>query len=522
MPRFQIVNFGCRANQADGSILHEALSRCGFDSCTGQQRADIVVLNSCTVTAGADTSVRQAARRIHRQNPAARIIITGCYAQRSPAELAALPGVEFVVGNSHKAEIARLVLRPAADDHAQFVPLDTLLTTSNPPQLDADRAPDDLFHYPASSLPSASAKILHGDMFNFKEFFSSPVLSGLASDRTRPNLKIQDGCNNRCSFCIIPSVRGRSRSLPPGDVLKHVRTFCEAGHREVVLSGINLGRYGRDLDTERGGKMRFAQLIRAILEETPIERLRLSSVEPMDFTNELLDLMASSPRIAKHIHAPLQSGSDRILRLMHRKYHPHNYRDRIEAAFARMPNAAFGADVMVGFPGESNEDFEETRRMIESLPFTYLHVFPYSRRPGTPADQMDGHGNGAVVRDRARILRELAAEKNLRFRQRQLGRVLEAITLITPDPLDTGNESSASLAGTNALSDHFLNVLIPGERLPANCLLRVRISGLYEDGLVGEKQQPEDQAVSIPMVQSSPPSQPPDALPLASVLFASV
>ena len=221
------------------------------------------------------------------------------------------------------------------------------------------------------------------------------------SDRTRPNLKIQDGCNNRCSFCIIPYVRGRSRSLPLADVLKQIRGLCQAGYREVVLSGINLGRYGRDLDRGGGGKLRFAQLIRAILEETSVERLRLSSVEPMDFTNELLELMASSSRIAKHIHAPLQSGSERILRLMHRKYHPHNYRDRIEAAFQRMPNAAFGADVMVGFPGEAEEDFEETRSLIDSLPFTYLHVFPFSRRPGTPADKMGGQVNGAVIRERA-------------------------------------------------------------------------------------------------------------------------
>ena len=306
-----------------------------------------MVLNSCTVTAAADYGVRQAARRVHRENPAARILVTGCYAQRSPEELAALPGVEYVVGNSHKTGITRLLSQelPAAGENAQFVPL------------------HDLCH------PGATAKILRDDIFSHQELLPAPVLGGPTGGRTRPNLKVQDGCNNRCSFCIIPYVRGRSRSLRLQDVLDQIRGLCQMGFREVVLSGINLGRYGRDLDRGGGGKLRFAQMIRAILKETPVERLRLSSVEPMDFTDEVLDLMASSPRIAKHIHAPLQSGSDRILRLMHRKYHPHNYRDRMEAAFERMPNAAFGADVMVGFPGERDEDFEETRSLIASLPF---------------------------------------------------------------------------------------------------------------------------------------------------------
>ena len=239
----------------------------------------------------------------------------------------------------------------------------------------------------------------------------------------------------------------------------------------MVLTGINLGRYGRDLPT----KISLPQMIRAILEETPVERLRLSSVEPMDFSNALLDLMATSPRIAKHVHAPLQSGSDRILRLMYRKYHPHNYRDRILAAYQRMPNAAFGADVMVGFPGESEEDFEQTRSFIDSLPFTYLHVFPFSRRPSTLADKMPDQINGALIRRRSRILRDLAAEKNRQFRLRQAGRTLSAITLgeETPD-------------GTAALSDNYLKVLISGKRLAANRIVTVKISGLVADRLLGE------------------------------------
>ncbi len=472
MARYHIVNFGCRANQADGAALEQQLAQRGFAAARGHQDADVVVLNSCTVTSAADYGVRQAARRVRRENPLARIVVTGCYAQRRPEELAALPGVDYVVGNSHKGEIAGLLSEEcfSAPRNTQFVPVESL----SPPVA-----------FGPFDRGSATTRILRGDIFVHQELIGSPVFEGVAvgklGDRTRPNLKIQDGCNNRCSFCVIPYVRGRSRSLPFAEILAQVRSLSEAGYKEVVLSGINLGRWGRELG---GRKLRLAQLLRAILEETSLERLRLSSVEPMDFSDELLDLMAGSPRIAKHVHAPLQSGSDRILRLMHRKYRPHHYRGRIEAAFARMPNAAFGADVMVGFPGETNADFEETRRLIDSLPFTYLHVFPFSRRPGTPADKMQGQVHGAVIRERASILRELGAEKNRRFRERQGGGELDVVTLDAA-PL-SGKTSSGTIEGTVSLSTNFLDVFIPGARLPANRLLRLKIAGVSEDGLVAE------------------------------------
>jgi threonylcarbamoyladenosine tRNA methylthiotransferase MtaB len=244
-----------------------------MESAGARIDADLVILNSCTVTSSADEDVRSAVRRVHRENPGARILVTGCYAQRAPEELAALPGVEWVVGNSHKTQIAELV-------------------TSAP------------YH----------GNIHVGDIFAQHDFLSAPV-EDAAGDRTRPNLKIQDGCNNRCSFCIIPFVRGRSRSSPAADVVEQVRNLAR-NYREVVLSGINLGRWGR----EPGSRMRLADLVRLLLAETPVERIRLSSVEPMDFSDDLLGLMAASPRLARHVHAPLQSGSDRVLRRMHRKY----------------------------------------------------------------------------------------------------------------------------------------------------------------------------------------------------------
>jgi len=418
--KFFVQNFGCRAAQADGAALESLLAAKGLEAAHERANADLVILNTCTVTAAADEDVRQAIRRVHRENTAARILVTGCYAQRSPEELAQMPGVEWVVGNSHKTQIAELV-------------------TSAP------------YH----------GNIHVGDIFAQHEFWSAPV-EDAAGDRTRPNLKIQDGCNNRCSFCIIPFVRGRSRTAPAEDVLRQVSSLA-ARYREVVLSGINLGRWGR----EPGKAMRLPDLIRRLLAETPIERIRLSSIEPMDFSDDLLGLMASSPRIAKHVHAPLQSGSDRILRRMHRKYRPRHYADRIRKARALMPDAAIGADVMAGFPGETEADFEESRRFIESLPFTYLHVFTYSERPGTPAAADPQPVPIAIRKQRNRALRELAAAKNQEFRRRMVGKTLSAVTLHEPGI---------------ALTDNYLKVELAQQR-EANRIVDLRIGDLSPDGL---------------------------------------
>lgn len=421
--RFLIQNFGCRAAQADGAALAQRLMERGMAPAACAREADLVILNTCTVTAAADQDVRQAVRRAHLENPGARILVTGCYAQRAPEELVRLDGVTWVVGNTHKHRIHEIVSEPGA------VP----------------------YH----------GQIYVGDIFAETEFVTAPV-EETAGDRTRPNLKVQDGCNNRCSFCIIPFVRGRSRSAPPEVVIEQVRRLAER-YREIVLSGINLGRWGRDL----GGRLRLVDLLRRLLEETPVARIRLSSVEPMDLSSELLDLMAASERIAKHVHAPLQTGSDRILRLMRRRYRAHHYASRILEARRRMPLAAIGADVMVGFPGETEEDFEANRRFIESLPFTYLHVFTYSARPGTPAAAMSGQVPMRVRKERNRMLRELAAEKNLAFRREMVGRRLSAVTL--------GD-------GRRALTDNYLEVELARPR-PAGELIEVAIGGLAADGL---------------------------------------
>ncbi len=411
-----------------------------------------MVLNTCTVTASADQDARAAVRRIHRENPACRVLVTGCYAQRAPQEIAALPGVSWVVGNSHKTRVADVIQGafPAAD--GAFVSLDSL-------------------RQPRSGQDS----LLVGDIFAHTELLAAPVFElGANANKTRPNLKIQDGCNNRCSFCIIPFVRGHSRSLSAAEVLREVEALEQAGYREIVLSGINLGRWGRDFERQD----RFPKLLSLILERTAIEKVRISSVEPMDWSEELIGLMASSPRIAKHAHLPLQSGSDRILRRMHRKYRPWHYAEKLRQIRELMPQAAIGADVMVGFPGEDDAAFEETRAFIEQLPFTYLHVFTYSARPGTPAAEMADQVPVHVARERNRVLRDLAARKNREFRQRFAGLKLQAITLAQRDG-----------SSTEALTDNYLKLRIAGDH-PANRWMDVHVDGLSNDGLLGSCPQP--------------------------------
>ncbi len=488
MARFYIENFGCRATQADGAALERQFLERGLERAGAARDAEIVVLNTCTVTEGADKDARASIRRLQRVNPGCRILVTGCYAQRAPEELAALPGVTWVVGNSHKHQAAEIATSsfPSSDSSSSgsgFVPLGRL--SGN--QSSGDRA----------------ANVIVGDIFAHTELLAAPVFEA-ANERTRPNLKVQDGCNNRCSFCVIPYVRGQSRSLPGKRVVAEVRTLVEAGYREVVISGINLGRWGRDLDTVVGrrslvvGKQepfssvhssqlpashperpttddqRLESLIRAILERTSLEKLRISSVEPMDWSDELIGLVASSGRIAKHAHVPMQSGSDAVLRRMHRKYRPWHYREKILKIRAAMPTAAIGADVMVGFPGETEAEFDETGRMIEELPFTYLHVFTYSARPGTAAAAQPGQIPVAVARERNRVLREIASKKKAAFMRSLVGTVVEAITL-----------QSGGAEFTEALTENYLKMKITGH-YEANRWMAVNIEGINGETLLGK------------------------------------
>ena len=443
------------------------------------READVVVLNTCTVTAAADQDARASIRRIHRENPLAKIMVTGCYAQRAPQEIAALPGVTWVVGNSHKHRVAEIAAGSGSKlELAQAAESDSSEQGSGDHTL-RENGPQNFVSLETVTL-SAPAFTLVGDIFAHTELIAAPVFAGESiAEKTRPNLKVQDGCDNRCSFCIIPSVRGQSRSMKLDRVIEEANALVAAGYREIVLSGINLGRWGRDFQPQQ----KFEQLVRALLEYTSIEKIRISSVEPMDWSDDLIALVAVSPRIAKHAHVPLQSGSDRTLRKMHRKYRPWHYAEKIRKIHEAMPDAAIGADVMVGFPGETEELFEESRSFIEHLPFTYLHVFTYSLRPGTPSAAMPDQIPVHVARERNRVLRDLAADKNLGFRRKFVGKTLEVITLQQCDD-----------DWTEALSGNYLKVRLAG-RHEANQILTAEISEVVDEELMAVAK--EEVALSI-------------------------
>jgi threonylcarbamoyladenosine tRNA methylthiotransferase MtaB len=452
MASFHIENFGCRATQADAAAIERQLIDRRYAIAPDDVAADVVLVNTCTVTSSADAQARQAIRAIHRRNPSARIVVTGCYAQRAPEELAELPGVAWVVGNSHKPEIPQLIEQCVA-----------------PPVTSSGFVPLAYLNAEPMSLTRGPAKILIGNIFEHRAMLVAPVEGG-EGGHTRPILKIQDGCNNRCAYCVIPFVRGCSRSLPPDEVVREIRHLVAAGYREVVLSGINLGSYGRDLIP----RVEFGDLVRRILEETLLERLRLSSIEPMDVTQDLVELVASTDRIAQHFHIPLQSACDRILAAMHRWYRAAHYARRLELIRRRLPNAAIGADVIAGFPGESEADHRATLAFVEELPFTYLHVFGFSKRPGTKAAEMPGEIPAAVIKRRSQELRALAAEKKASFLATQLRRSLRVLTLKRRGQAQT--DGGSSQVWTEALSSNYLEVRVAG-RWPENRMLEVRITG---------------------------------------------
>jgi len=364
----------------------------------------------------------------------------------------------MVIGNSHKHRLAEIVLRPLGVRNPQFVPVSNL------------------------SRSHAAVPLFVSDIFAHTELVAARVFE--SSERTRPNLKVQDGCDNRCSFCVIPSVRGQSRSLALEDVLSEVRTLVAVGYKELVISGINLGRWGRDLPPQgRNAFPRFVDLLRNILNETGLEKLRISSVEPMDWIDELISLVASSARIAKHAHVPLQAGSDSVLRRMHRKYRPWHYQEKIEKIRAAMPTAAIGADVMVGFPGETDTEFEETRRFIEGLPLTYLHVFTFSARPGTAAATMPDQVPHHVARERNRILRVLGAEKKVSFMRSFLGKRVEAITL-NHSAADCPDPAGGEHVFTEALTDNYQKLLLRGH-FESNRWVSARLQEIVDSAFVG-------------------------------------
>jgi len=423
---FFISNFGCRASQSEGASIHQELLESAATESASVFDANVVIVNSCTVTEEADREVRQLIRRVASRNPKAQIIVTGCYAQRAPEELAQLPGVRYVVGNSHKSMVGEMALRTFNEDFSSHGRAETLCSS----------------------------------IFLEKEL--KPALHLGSGGRTRAVVKVQDGCNANCSFCIIPSVRGRSRSMVADAVIAEVRDLVSRGYKEVVFSGIHLGSYGRDLPA----KTNLYDLLCRVLEIAGLERLRLSSIEPLEVVPEIINLVADHPRMAHHFHIPLQSGSNRVLRAMYRPYTRDYYSTLVSRVRVRVPDAAIGADVMVGFPGETDEDFMDTYRLIEESPLTYLHIFPFSSRPGTVAADLSNPIPDHVARFRAKALRNLIDQKNEVFRRELMGRELDVLTL------DDGS----------AISNNFVRVSLPSG-YAVNEWTRVVVTGLEPNGV---------------------------------------
>jgi threonylcarbamoyladenosine tRNA methylthiotransferase MtaB len=427
------ATLGCRLNQVDTQEMQARLAARGFRTVPFEDPADVVVVNSCTVTARADFSDRQMVRRAARTHPGARVVVTGCWAQTNPAAAVAT-GADLVVGNADKHRIAELLEALAAD------------TVRRPARIEVTDIAA------ARALPPA------------------PVPH--AAGRSRAFVKIQEGCQHRCAFCIVPRARGASRSRPPELVVEHVERLVAAGHPEIVLTGVDLGHYGADLTPRTS----LAMLLRALADLRGLRWLRLSSLLPAYLTEDLLDLVATAPVIAPHFHVPLQSGSDRVLRLMRRPYNVRMYRRVVERLVAR-PEVALGADVIVGFPGEIDDDFAETVRVIDELPFSYLHVFGYSDRDATEAATLPHRVDPATIARRSELLRARSADKARAFRARLVGRTMDVLVLEKRDRV-TGH-----LVG---LTGNYVEVVFAGPDSRMRRLARVRVTDAGDERATGE------------------------------------
>ena len=458
--KYAVITFGCRVNQADSLGFEEELRAAGATSVP-PDAADLVIVNTCSVTASADQGARQTIRRVARANPAARIVVTGCYATRRPDELAALPNVARVIPNDDKPRAIPLILRP----------FDTLRVVPSPAE--GRQAQDE----PATA-------VRYGDGEGSCGAAIEPGVAG----RTAFTLRVQTGCAQPCSYCIIPTTRGVPRSVAVDDVLREVERVAAAGFKEVALTGVHLGSYGRDLESPSS----LIELLRAldamsrsatcppklvkdrnerrwkVLAERQDLLFRISSLEPMDCSSEIVELVARSERLAPHFHLPLQHASNRVLAAMRRPYTIAQYSALVDEIRARMPGASIGSDIIVGFPTETDDEFEALAAYLERAPLTHLHVFPYSDRPGTAASAMADKVPGTVVRERARRVREIGRRLTERFHESQLGTTHRALTLED---------------GSLAVTGNYLKVRIPPGR-SRNEWVRLRLTSHHDGELL--------------------------------------
>jgi threonylcarbamoyladenosine tRNA methylthiotransferase MtaB len=433
--RVAFATLGCRLNQVDSQVMQAALEARGFATVPFGAPADVVVVNTCTVTARAEVSDRQAIRRARRANPEARVVATGCWAQTSPGEVARVAGVDLVVGNADKDRLPTLL--------------------------------EELLAAPRGVAPRVAVSDLREARIAVADPRARPA------GRSRAFVKVQDGCQHRCAFCVVPLARGASRSLDPTIVADQVRVLVEAGHPEVTLTGVDLGHYGADLVP----RTTLAALLRDLVEIDGLRWLRLSSMLPAYFTDDVVDVLTGAPVIAPHFHIPLQSGSDRVLRAMRRPYSVAMYR-RVVDRLAAIPRLGLGADVIAGFPGETEDDARATEGLIEALPFTYLHVFPYSDRNGTEAAGRPAHVDTRTVNRRAARLRALGAARALAFRRALMGREEDVLVL------ETRERATGGLVG---LTGNYVEVVFDGPGTLMRRLVRVRLTAVDAGGVRGER-----------------------------------
>lgn len=439
MQRIAFSTLGCKINQFDTAMMQSSV-KCNNDYSivSFDEEADIYVINTCSVTGKSDSESRRIVRLALKKNRKARVVVTGCYAQTNPQKIAKIPGVSLVLGNNEKLTV---------QDYLRFNP-DTAMDTSQ--------------------------NVHVSDIFNASSMYVSAI--EWFQEKTRAILKIQDGCDSRCSYCIVPFARGGSRSLSHDDVIRQVLTLCMNDYKEIVLSGVHLGGYGRDISP----KTSLSAVIRKILSETKIERIRLSSIEPMEVTDELIELIAEDERICRHFHIPLQSGDNDILHRMNRNYDVEFYEGLILKIKDRIKDAGIGCDVMVGYPGENDSHFKNTYRFIEKLPLTYLHVFSYSPREGTAAFGQKETVKGNIKADRSELLRHLGDEKNMGFKNAHVGRMVDVLV---------EKERDAETGLLKGYTGNYLRVMLQDGEKASTCInqiIMVQITGMAGCNLSGK------------------------------------
>ncbi|MBC8199882.1 MAG: tRNA (N(6)-L-threonylcarbamoyladenosine(37)-C(2))-methylthiotransferase MtaB [Desulfobacterales bacterium] len=431
MPIFNFTTLGCKVNQYESEAIAQSLAENGWNAARSKENADLCIINTCAVTQKASMQSRQAVRKAIRSNPNACIVVTGCYAQVEPDEIKKINGVHYIIGHADKHKIPEIIIDGKEQD---------------------------------SPTPEFYQLTIRHDI-KHEHKFQPTLVMGASGNRTRPLLKIQDGCDNFCTYCIVPYARGRSRSMRPEMVLENIKQISRSGCHEVVLSGIHLGRYGIDLLPETS----LAGLLKSIHEARIIKRVRLSSIEPDELNDDIIKIVAESDIFCHHFHTPLQSGDDLILKRMHRHYSLSFFRDMVIKIHEMIPDAAIGVDVLIGFPGETEKAFENTYSLIEQLPVTYLHVFPFSGRKGTPANSYPDKVPPQVIKDRCLKMRKIGTNKKVKFYKKLVGEKVELLI--------EGARSRATgyLKGTTS---NYVPVLVSGKDNLKNCIVQARINEL--------------------------------------------